>query len=136
MGKASCPLASLAIYDTIKNVVPDVRTIGMGLTASGASLILVGGSNTKRFAFPHTRVLIHQPSASRFVGTPREIELEAAEMFKLRDVIADIYSQDTGRPVNEIQNDMERDTYMSATEAQAYGIVDRVIKEKEKKKKK
>ncbi|KAJ4733641.1 ATP-dependent Clp protease proteolytic subunit [Rhynchospora pubera] len=94
-------LASLGIYDTIKSLVPNVRTIGMGLAASGASLILVGGTKSKRIAFPHTRVLIHQPSASRFVGTPRSIELEAEEMFKLRDVIADIYSENTGRPVNE-----------------------------------
>ncbi|KAJ4782104.1 ATP-dependent Clp protease proteolytic subunit [Rhynchospora pubera] len=104
----------------------------MGLAASGASLILAGGTKTKRFALPHARIMIHQPRTAPFIGTPREIERETEELFRLREVIADMYSQNTGRPINEIQNDLERDTYMSATEAQAYGIADRIIRKKQK----
>ncbi|KAJ3675869.1 hypothetical protein LUZ61_021339, partial [Rhynchospora tenuis] len=115
----------MAIYDTMKHVLPDVRTLVMGLAASAASLILVGGEITKRVAFRHARVMIHQPSTAHFFGTARTIALEGEEMFELRNEIADIYAQHTGKPVNEIQKDLERDTYMSATQAVDYGIIDR-----------
>ncbi|KAJ1688586.1 hypothetical protein LUZ63_019976 [Rhynchospora breviuscula] len=122
----------MAIYDTMTHVFPDVSTLAMGLAASAASLILVGGTITKRLAFPHARVMIHQPSIAHFLGSVTAIALEAEELFKLRKEIADIYAQHTGRPVNQIQEDLERDTYMSAAEAKVYGIVDRIVQKKEK----
>lgn len=124
---------TLGIYDTMKHVGPDVCTLAMGLAASAASLILVGGTITKRVAFPHARILIHQPSMERFKADIKTIQAEAEQMFILRDEIANIYAQNTGRSVNEIQKDLERDTFMSATEAKDYGIVDRVVKFKKEK---
>nr|YP_009433823.1 ATP-dependent Clp protease proteolytic subunit [Hypolytrum nemorum]ANP26037.1 ATP-dependent Clp protease proteolytic subunit [Hypolytrum nemorum]QIB72615.1 ATP-dependent Clp protease proteolytic subunit [Cyperus glomeratus]QIB72708.1 ATP-dependent Clp protease proteolytic subunit [Cyperus difformis]QIT06800.1 ATP-dependent Clp protease proteolytic subunit [Cyperus fuscus] len=124
-------LSGMAIYDTMKNVLPDVCTLAMGLAASAASLILVGGTITKRVAFPHARVMIHQPFTAYFWGTAKIIVLEGEELFELRKAIANIYAQNTGKPVSVIQKDLERDNYMSATEAQAYGIVDRIAKLKE-----
>nr|YP_010290881.1 clp protease proteolytic subunit [Gahnia tristis]ULQ66039.1 clp protease proteolytic subunit [Gahnia tristis] len=124
-------LSAMGIYDTMKSVLPDVCTLAMGLAASAASLILVGGTITKRVAFPHARVMIHQPSTAFFQGTTKRLVLEGEEMFQIRNEIAEIYAQNTGKPISVIQKDLERDTYMSATEAQAYGIVDRIAKLKE-----
>ena len=120
--------ASISIYDTIKFLLPDVWTIAIGLAASGASLILVGGTITKRIAFPNARVLIHQPSSAPIRKNIDGLVMEAEDMLELRNTIADIYAENTGKPVDVIQKDLERDSFMSATEAQDYGIVDRVTK--------
>nr|YP_010499276.1 ATP-dependent Clp protease proteolytic subunit 1 [Carex littledalei]UWT58553.1 ATP-dependent Clp protease proteolytic subunit 1 [Carex littledalei] len=122
--------ASLAIYDSIKVMLPDVCTMAMGLVGSGASLILVGGTITKRVALPHARVSIHQPSSDSIRQNIDELLMEGKNMLELRNTIADIYAQNTGKPVDVIQKDLERDSFMSATEAQDYGIVDRVAKYK------
>nr|YP_010291483.1 clp protease proteolytic subunit [Cyperus flavidus]YP_010292633.1 clp protease proteolytic subunit [Cyperus michelianus]ULQ64825.1 clp protease proteolytic subunit [Cyperus michelianus]ULQ67490.1 clp protease proteolytic subunit [Cyperus flavidus] len=123
-------LSAISLYDTIEFLYCDVSTVALGLVASTASLILVGGTRTKRIAFPHARIMIHQPSTNYFCGNPREMQVEAEELFELRNTITEIYAQNTGQPVNIIQNDLERDTFMSATEAQDYGIIDHIAIEK------
>ncbi|XP_051145783.1 ATP-dependent Clp protease proteolytic subunit [Andrographis paniculata] len=114
----------LAIYDTMQFVRPEVHTICMGLAASMGSLLLVGGAITKRFAFPHAWVMIHQPASSFYEAQTGEFILEAEELLKLRETITRVYVQRTGKPLWVVSEDMERDVFMSATEAQAYGIID------------
>ena len=121
---------SIAIYDVLKVMLPEVSTIAMGLAASGASLILAGGTITKRLALPNAKVMIHQPSSARVKGNIHSLKMEVEDMLELRNTIADIYAENTGKPVDVIQKDLERDYFMSATEAQDYGIIDRIIKSK------
>nr|YP_009748265.1 clp protease proteolytic subunit [Pogonia japonica]YP_009748341.1 clp protease proteolytic subunit [Pogonia minor]QII89945.1 clp protease proteolytic subunit [Pogonia japonica]QII90021.1 clp protease proteolytic subunit [Pogonia minor] len=116
----------IAVYDTMQVVSPDVHTICMGLAASMGSFILVGGEITKRIALPHARVMIHQPASSFFEAQAGECILEAEELLKLREILTKVYVQRTHKPLWVISEDMERDVFMSATEAQAYGIVDLV----------
>nr|YP_009537393.1 ATP-dependent Clp protease proteolytic subunit [Dioscorea preussii]AYM33490.1 ATP-dependent Clp protease proteolytic subunit [Dioscorea preussii] len=124
-------IPGMAIYDTMQFVPPDVHTICMGLAASMGSLILVGGEITKRLAFPHARVMIHQPASSFYEAQAGEFILEAEELLKLRETLTKVYVQRTGNPLWAVSEDMERDAFMSATEAQAYGIVDLVAVENE-----
>ena len=123
---------SIAIYDVLQVMLPEVSTIAMGLAASGASLILAGGTSTRRIAYPNARIWIHEPR-SVLTSTKKNIDsfqIELEDMLELRNTIADIYSQHTGKPVDVIQKDLERDYFMSATEARDYGIIDRIIKSK------
>nr|YP_010882778.1 clp protease proteolytic subunit [Androsace septentrionalis]WIF27362.1 clp protease proteolytic subunit [Androsace septentrionalis] len=127
-------IPGVAIYDTMQFVRPDVHTICMGLAASMGSFILVGGEITKRLAFPHAlcyiiRVMIHQPASAFYEAQTGEAILEAEELLKLRETITRVYVQRTGKPLWVVSEDMERDVFMSATEAQAYGIVDLVAVE-------
>nr|YP_010273230.1 ATP-dependent Clp protease proteolytic subunit [Parnassia chinensis]UJJ83271.1 ATP-dependent Clp protease proteolytic subunit [Parnassia chinensis] len=123
-------IPGIAIYDTMQFVRPDVQTICLGLAASMGSFILVGGKITKRLAFPHARVMIHQPSSGFFEAQTGEFVLEAEELLKLRETITRVYVQRTGKPLWVVSEDMERDVFMSAPEAQAHGIVDLVAVEK------
>nr|YP_010145126.1 clp protease proteolytic subunit [Jacaranda mimosifolia]QQN90310.1 clp protease proteolytic subunit [Jacaranda mimosifolia] len=119
----------VALYDTMQFVRPEVHTICMGLAASMGSFLLVGGAITKRLAFPHAsiiRVMIHQPASSFYETQTGEFILEAEELLKLRETLTRVYVQRTGKPLWVVSEDMERDVFMSATEAQAYGIVDLV----------
>nr|YP_010449057.1 ATP-dependent Clp protease proteolytic subunit [Exbucklandia populnea]YP_010689175.1 ClpP-like protease [Exbucklandia tonkinensis]WVH32295.1 ClpP-like protease [Exbucklandia longipetala]UTS57580.1 ATP-dependent Clp protease proteolytic subunit [Exbucklandia populnea]WBR74192.1 ClpP-like protease [Exbucklandia tonkinensis]WBR75062.1 ClpP-like protease [Exbucklandia populnea] len=116
----------VALYDTMQFVRPDVHTICMGLAASMGSFLLVGGKITKRIAFPHARVMIHQPASYFYETQAGEFVLEAEELLKLRETITRVYVQRTGKPLWVVSEDMERDVFMSATEAQAHGIVDLV----------
>nr|YP_011003255.1 Clp protease proteolytic subunit [Reevesia glaucophylla]YP_011003342.1 Clp protease proteolytic subunit [Reevesia membranacea]WPX21667.1 Clp protease proteolytic subunit [Reevesia botingensis]WPR62746.1 Clp protease proteolytic subunit [Reevesia glaucophylla]WPR62833.1 Clp protease proteolytic subunit [Reevesia membranacea]WPR62920.1 Clp protease proteolytic subunit [Reevesia membranacea] len=121
----------VALYDTMQFVQPDVQTICIGLGASMGSFLLAGGAITKRLAFPHARrVMIHQPSSSFYEAQTGEVILEAEELLKLRESITMVYVQRTGKPLWVVSEDMERDVFMSATEAQAHGIVDRVAVKK------
>nr|QJS51875.1 ATP-dependent Clp protease proteolytic subunit [Sycopsis sinensis] len=122
-------LPGIAIYDTMQFVGPDVHTVCMGLAASMGSFILVGGEITKRLAFPHAWVMIHQPAAAFYEAQAGEFVLEAEELLKLREILTRVYVQRTGKPVWVVFEDMERDVFMSATEAQAHGIVDLVAVE-------
>nr|YP_009123098.1 clp protease proteolytic subunit [Cannabis sativa]YP_009170452.1 clp protease proteolytic subunit [Humulus lupulus]YP_010412322.1 ATP-dependent Clp protease proteolytic subunit [Humulus japonicus]QEX95741.1 clp protease proteolytic subunit [Humulus yunnanensis]QWK47285.1 clp protease proteolytic subunit [Chaetachme aristata]QWK48062.1 clp protease proteolytic subunit [Pteroceltis tatarinowii]AJK91447.1 clp protease proteolytic subunit [Cannabis sativa]AKX33573.1 clp protease proteolytic s len=122
-------IPGLAIYDTMQFVQPDVQTICMGLAASMGSFILVGGEITKRLAFPHARVMIHQPASSFYEAPTGEFILEAEELLKLRETITRVYGQRTGKSLWVVSEDMERDVFMSATEAQAHGLVDLVAVE-------
>nr|YP_009924767.1 ATP-dependent Clp protease proteolytic subunit [Melia azedarach]QNH69051.1 ATP-dependent Clp protease proteolytic subunit [Melia azedarach] len=119
-------IPGIAVYDTMQFVRPDVQTICMGLAASMGSFLLVGGEITKRLAFPHARVMIHQPIGGFSEGQAGEIILEAEELLKLREILTRVYVQRTGKPLWVVSEDMERDVFMSATEAQAHGIVDLV----------
>ncbi|TYH66555.1 hypothetical protein ES332_D06G131500v1 [Gossypium tomentosum] len=116
----------VAIYDTMQFVQPDVHTICMGLAASMGSFLLARGEITKHLAFPHTRVMIHQPASSFYEAQTREFILEAEELQKLRESLTRVYVQRTSRPLWVVSEDMERDVFMSATEAQAHRIVDLV----------
>nr|WOC92128.1 clp protease proteolytic subunit [Utricularia subulata] len=116
----------IAIYDTMQFVQPEIHTICIGLAASMGSFLLAGGAITKRLAFPHARVMIHQPASSFYEAQTGEFILEAEELLKLREMITKVYVQRTGKPVWVVSEDMERDVFMSANEAQAYGIIDLV----------
>nr|QJU04409.1 clp protease proteolytic subunit [Isodon lophanthoides]QJU04497.1 clp protease proteolytic subunit [Isodon serra] len=125
-------IPGIAIYDTMQFVRPEVHTICMGLAASMGSFILVGGEITKRLAFPHAsiiRVMMHQPASSFYEAQTGEFILEAEELLKLRETITRVYVQRTRKPLWVVSEDMERDVFMSATEAQTYGIVDLVAVE-------
>nr|YP_009473997.1 clp protease proteolytic subunit [Itoa orientalis]YP_009474082.1 clp protease proteolytic subunit [Poliothyrsis sinensis]YP_009674600.1 clp protease proteolytic subunit [Carrierea calycina]AVK40662.1 clp protease proteolytic subunit [Itoa orientalis]AVK40747.1 clp protease proteolytic subunit [Poliothyrsis sinensis]QDC34977.1 clp protease proteolytic subunit [Carrierea calycina]QGU84780.1 clp protease proteolytic subunit [Itoa orientalis]QNS25938.1 clp protease proteolytic subunit [Carrie len=119
-------IPGIAIYDTMQFVRPDVQTVCMGLAASMGSFILVGGKITKRLAFPHARVMIHQPIAGFYEAQIGEFVLEAEELLKLREILTRVYAQRTGKPLWVVSEDMERDVFMSAAEAQVHGIVDLV----------
>nr|YP_009724724.1 ClpP [Disporum sessile]QGQ61766.1 ClpP [Disporum sessile] len=124
-------IPGIAIYDTMQFVPPDVNTICMGLAASMGSFILVGGEITKRLASHQIRVMIHQPASSFYEAQAGEFILEAEELLKLRETLTKVYVQRTGNPLWVVSEDMERDVFMSATEAQAHGIVDLVAVENE-----
>nr|YP_009989407.1 clp protease proteolytic subunit [Rhodiola sexifolia]YP_010267885.1 clp protease proteolytic subunit [Rhodiola liciae]YP_010268140.1 clp protease proteolytic subunit [Rhodiola sinuata]YP_010268225.1 clp protease proteolytic subunit [Rhodiola stapfii]YP_010268310.1 clp protease proteolytic subunit [Rhodiola wallichiana]YP_011026798.1 Clp protease proteolytic subunit [Rhodiola chrysanthemifolia]QHH23227.1 clp protease proteolytic subunit [Rhodiola hobsonii]QHH23312.1 clp protease proteolyti len=119
-------IPGIAVYDTMQFVPPDVHTICMGLAASMGSFVLVGGEITKRLAFPHARVMMHQPASSFYESQTGEFILEAEELLNLRETITMVYVQRTGKSFWVVSEDMERDVFMSATEAQAHGIVDLV----------
>nr|YP_004123449.1 ClpP [Rhizanthella gardneri]ACU46607.1 ClpP [Rhizanthella gardneri] len=119
-------IPGISIYDTMQFVPPTVHTVCIGLAASIGSLILVGGEITKRLAFPHARVMIHQPASSFYESQVGEFILEAEEFLKLRETILKVYVQRTSKPLFVISKDIERDVFMSAKEALAYGIVDLV----------
>nr|YP_010402086.1 clp protease proteolytic subunit [Spyridium cordatum]YP_010402344.1 clp protease proteolytic subunit [Spyridium parvifolium]YP_010404108.1 clp protease proteolytic subunit [Spyridium daltonii]YP_010404452.1 clp protease proteolytic subunit [Spyridium gunnii]YP_010404538.1 clp protease proteolytic subunit [Spyridium lawrencei]YP_010404624.1 clp protease proteolytic subunit [Spyridium leucopogon]YP_010404710.1 clp protease proteolytic subunit [Spyridium majoranifolium]YP_010404796.1 clp pro len=123
-------IPGVAIYDAMQFVRPDIQTVCMGLAASMGSFILVGGEITKRLAFPHARVMMHQPASGFYEAQTGEFVLEAEELLKLRETITRVYVQRTGKPLWVVSEDMERDIFMSATEAQAHGIVDRVAVKK------
>nr|YP_010876073.1 clp protease proteolytic subunit [Hemiboea parvibracteata]WHE17095.1 clp protease proteolytic subunit [Hemiboea parvibracteata] len=122
-------IAGLAIYDTMQFVRPEVHTVCMGLAASMGSFLLAAGELTKRLAFPHARVMIHQPAASFYEAQTGEFILEAEELLKIRETITGVYAQRTGKPLWVVSEDLERDVFMSATEAQTYGIIDLVAVE-------
>nr|UEE92610.1 clp protease proteolytic subunit [Chilopsis linearis]UEE92668.1 clp protease proteolytic subunit [Chilopsis linearis] len=117
-------ISGLAIFDIMQSVVPEVQTICIGIAASMASFLLVGGAVTKRLAFPHARVMIHQPASDFYKSRTGEFVLESEELVQIRKHIIKVYVQRTGKPFWVISADMERDVFMSATEAQTYGIID------------
>nr|WFG51624.1 ATP-dependent Clp protease proteolytic subunit [Astragalus sp. Ge130187] len=119
-------ISGMAMFDAMHLVQAEVQTVCVGLAASMASLLLVGGEITKRLAFPHARVMIHQPASSFLEGQTGECMLEANELLQMRESFTQIYAQRTGKPSWQVAKDMERDFFMSAEEAQAYGIVDMV----------
>ena len=118
--------AGMAIYDTMQFIKPDVSTICCGIAMSMGSLLLAGGAAGKRLSLPNSRILIHQPSAG-FEGQSSDIEIHAREILKTRDRIDQIYAHHTGRPIEEVHRDMERDHFFRPDEAQEYGLIDRVI---------
>lgn len=122
--------AALAIYDAMRFVGPDVQTICFGIAMSGGSLILAGGADGKRMALPNARILIHQPT-SGFQGQTSDIEIHAREVLELRRRTEEIYARHTGQSLEQLHADMERDRFFSAEEAVEYGLVDRVIEERQ-----
>ena len=118
--------AGLAIYDTMQFIKPDVSTICCGIAMSMGSLLLAGGATGKRFSLPNSRILIHQPSAG-FEGQSSDIEIHAREILKTRERIDQIYAHHTGRSIEEVHRDMERDRFFRPDEAAEYGLIDRII---------
>ena len=119
--------AGLAIYDTMALVKPDIATFCAGLAASAASVLLTGGAKGKRFALPYSKILIHQPWVQQVGGQATDLEIYAKDLINTRRVLANIYVETTGQPIDKIERDMERDYHMTAQEAVAYGICDSVI---------
>jgi ATP-dependent Clp protease protease subunit len=124
--------AGLAIYDTMQYIRPDVATICMGQTTSMAALLLASGTNGKRYALPHSRVMIHQPLGGA-QGQATDIDIHAREILKIRDSLNAILAKHTGQDIARIRKDTERDYFMTSEEAKEYGIVDRVISKREMK---
>ena len=118
--------AGLAIYDTMQFIKPDVATICCGIAMSMGSLLLAGGAKGKRMSLPNSRILIHQPSAG-FEGQSTDIEIHAREILKTRGRIDEIYAHHTGKPIEEVHRDMERDRFFTPADAAEYGLIDRVI---------
>jgi len=119
--------AGMAIYDTMQFVRPDVSTICIGQAASMAALILTAGAPRKRFALPNTRVLIHQPWAGGLSGQATDIDIQAREILRLREITNQLLSTHTGQSIEKISRDVERDFIMNAQQAKEYGIVDEII---------
>jgi ATP-dependent Clp protease, protease subunit len=118
--------AGLAIYDTMQLVHCDVATYCMGQAASMGSFLLAAGTAGKRHALPHARIMIHQPLAG-FRGSASDIEIRAREIMAARDTLNGLLAQHTGRSIDEIRRDTDRDNFMSADEAKAYGLIDHVL---------
>jgi ATP-dependent Clp protease protease subunit len=123
--------AGLAIYDAMQFIRPDVQTICYGIAMSMGSLLLAGGAPGKRMALPNSRILIHQPSGG-FEGQSADIEIHAREVLKQRELIDQLYARHTGQEVARVHADMERDRYFTGAEALAYGLVDRVLEQRER----
>jgi ATP-dependent Clp protease, protease subunit len=121
--------SGLAIYDTMQYIRPDVATICIGQAASMGSLLLTAGAKGKRFALPHARIMTHQPSGG-FQGQATDIEIHAREILSMRQRLNEIYVRHTGRSLNEIESKMERDTFMSASQAMEFGLIDEVIEKR------
>jgi len=122
--------AGMAIYDTMQFLDAPVRTICMGLAASMGAFLLAAGAPGKRSALPHARIMIHQPSGGA-QGTAADIEIQAREILYLRQKMNELFGKHTGRPVEQIERDIDRDRFMSAEEAQSYGIIDNVISQRQ-----
>jgi ATP-dependent Clp protease protease subunit len=118
--------AGLAIYDTMQSLQCDVATYCIGQAASMASFLLAAGTSGKRQALPHARVMIHQPLAG-FQGQAVDIDIHAREILRTRDTINALYAKHTGRSVEQIQRDTDRDRFLSAEQAVEYGLIDRVL---------
>ncbi|CAN5834956.1 ATP-dependent Clp endopeptidase proteolytic subunit ClpP [soil metagenome] len=118
--------SALAIYDTIEFIKPDVTTICMGQAASAAAILLAAGAKDKRFALPHARILIHQPHGGA-EGQSSDIEIQAREIQRIRDLLDQILAEKTGQPLEKITDDTDRDFIMTAQEAMEYGIIDHVL---------
>ncbi len=118
--------AGLAIYDTIQYIKPDVSTICIGQAASMGALLLAAGKKGKRFALPNARILIHQPMGG-FQGQATDIDIHAREILRMRERLNEILANHTGQPIERIQQDTERDYFMSGEEAKKYGLIDEVI---------
>ena len=121
--------AGLAIYDTMQYIKPDVATLCLGQAASMAAVLLAGGAKGKRYALPHSRIMLHQPIGS-FQGQATDVDIQAREILRLREILNNILSKHTGQPLERIQKDTERDFYMSSEEAQKYGIIDKILVER------
>jgi len=122
--------AGLAIYDTMQHVKPPISTICMGQAASMAAVLLAAGQKSKRFALPHSRILIHQPLGDLPLGQASDVKIHAEEMLRLRDELNKILAFHTGQKIEKIEKDTDRDFFMGPQEAKEYGIIDEMIEPK------
>ena len=119
--------ALTAIYDTMRYIKPDVRTVCLGQAASAAAVILAAGTKGKRLALPNSRILIHQPATEGGYGQSSDIEIQAREILRIRSLMEDMLSSDTGKDTSEVSRDIERDKYLTAEQALEYGIIDEIL---------
>jgi len=119
--------ALTAIYDTMRYIKPDVRTVCLGQAASAAAVILAAGTKGKRLALPNSRILIHQPATEGGYGQSSDIEIQAREILRIRSLMEQMLAEDTGKTMEEISRDIERDKYLTADQALEYGIIDEVL---------
>lgn len=118
--------AGLAVYDTMQYIKPDITTVCIGQAASMGALLLTAGANGKRYALPNARILIHQPMGG-FQGQASDIEIQAKEILRMKETLNQILVKHTGKNMDQVQNDTDRDYFMTGQEAKEYGIVDYVI---------
>ncbi len=118
--------AGLAIYDTMQYIKPDVSTICIGMAASMGAFLLAGGQKGKRYALPNAEIMIHQPLGGA-QGQASDIEITAKQILKIKEKLNKMLAENTGKPLEIVENDTDRDNYMSAEEAKAYGLIDEVI---------
>jgi ATP-dependent Clp protease protease subunit len=119
--------ALTAIYDTMRYIKPDVRTVCLGQAASAAAVILAAGTKGKRLALPNSRILIHQPATEGGYGQSSDIEIQAREILRIRSLMEGMLSSDTGKSAEEVSRDIERDKYLTAEQALEYGIIDEIL---------
>ena len=127
--------SGMAIYDTMQYIKPDVQTICIGQAASMGALLLAAGANGKRFALPHARIMIHQPSGG-FQGQHTDIEIQAKEISRIREILDRIIATHSGQDPKKVRRDTERDNYMTGEEALKYGLIDKLITKREEAEKK
>jgi ATP-dependent Clp protease protease subunit len=118
--------AGLAIYDTMKFIKPDITTICMGMAASMAQVLLCAGTKGKRFALPHSRIMMHQPSGGT-QGQSADIEIYTREILRIRELLYTIIGEQTGKDAEQIKKDADRDNYMTPEEAKEYGLIDKIL---------
>jgi ATP-dependent Clp protease protease subunit len=119
--------ALTAIYDTMRYLKPDIQTVCLGQAASAAAVILAAGTHGKRFALPNSRILIHQPYTEGTYGQASDIEVQANEILRMRALLEQMISDNTGRSADEVSRDIERDKILTAEQAVAYGLIDQVF---------
>jgi ATP-dependent Clp protease, protease subunit len=119
--------ALTAIYDTMRYIKPDVRTVCLGQAASAAAVILAAGTKGKRLALPNSRILIHQPATEGGYGQSSDIEIQAKEILRIRALMEQMLAEDTGKTTDEVSRDIERDKYLTAEQALEYGLIDEVL---------
>lgn len=122
--------STLAIYDTMKFIKADISTVCLGMAASGAAVLLAGGKKGKRIVLPNSKVMIHQPLGG-VEGQATDIQIHAEEMLKMKKKLNEILAKETGRKLSQIEKDTERDFFMTSSEAKNYGIIDKILEERQ-----
>lgn len=118
--------STLAMYDTMQHVQPDVSTVCLGMAASGGAIILMSGAKGKRFALNHSEIMIHQPLGGA-EGQATDIAIHAEHIVKMKNMLNELIAQHTGKPVDQVKLDTERDKFLSSKEALAYGLIDKIV---------
>jgi ATP-dependent Clp protease protease subunit len=124
--------ALTAIYDTMQYVRPDIQTVCMGQAASAAAVLLAAGTPGKRLALPNSRIIIHQPATEGGYGQGSDIEIQAREILRMRSLLEDMISRHTGREIEKVRKDIDRDKILTAEEAKDYGLIDNVLVSRKK----
>jgi ATP-dependent Clp protease protease subunit len=119
--------ALTAIYDTMKFIKPDVQTVCLGQAASAAAILLAAGTKGKRLALPNSRILIHQPYTEGTFGQTSDIEIQANEILRMRELLEKMIAEHTGKSIEQVSQDIERDKILTAEQAVEYGLIDQVI---------
>ncbi len=121
--------STMAMYDTMQLITPDVSTVCLGMAASGGAMILLGGAKGKRYALPHSEIMIHQPLGGT-EGQATDIAIHAEHIIRMKDMLNEMIARHTGQKIAKVKNDTERDKFLSAQEALEYGLIDKIIESK------